>query len=229
MSPAAGLLLVGQVMPIIQATVPRVVKPVGAEDAGELVQDTLTMAAQLVESLEARGKPIYPGSVAYYAIQHAKHGRRSYGAIRTDAMCPAAQLDENVRMAAMDEAITGEQGDEMTLHDLLPGRWEDPSQAAARELDWAELLEDCNERDVALLQTTINGESLSLLADQFGVSPARVTQLKRELGRQISLRWGPSALADVARSPAWVGSVNAARERQACRHERARGAWSCRR
>ena len=229
MSPAAGLLLVGQVMPIIQATIPRAVKPVGAEDYQELVQDTVAMAAQLVESLEVRGKPIYPGSVAYYAIQHAKHGRRSYGATRTDAMCPAAQLDDNVRMAAMDEDIGSDQGDELTLHDVLAGRAEDPSQAAARELDWAELLEDCNERDLALLQATGQGESLSALARKLGVSGARITQLKRELGRQISLRWGPTVLEDVARSPAWVGTVNAGRERQACRHERARGAWSCRR
>ena len=222
MSPAAGVLLVNQIMPIIQATVFRAVKPVGAEDAAELVQDTLAMAAQLVESCEARGKPIYPGSVAYYAIQHARHGRRSYGSTRTDAMCPAAQLDENVSMASMDECIQGgEGGDDLSLHDLLAGPYEDPAQKAAREIDWAELMEEFNERDLALLRTTINGDQLHALAQQFGVSAPRLTQLKREIGRQIRLRWGPGILEDVGRKPAWAGSVNASKERQACRHDRA--------
>jgi len=48
-----------------------------------------------------------------------------------------------------------------------------------------------------------------------------VSQLKAELGRQVKLRWGEQALADAMRTPAWSGSVNAAREHQACVHERA--------
>ncbi len=52
MTAEAGMLLVDKIMPIIAATVPRVAKPVGAEDARELVQDTLASAAQMVESAE---------------------------------------------------------------------------------------------------------------------------------------------------------------------------------
>ena len=133
MSPAAGMLLVDQIVPIIEGTVPRSVMPVGSEDAGELVQDTVAMAAGLVESCENRGKPIYPSSVAYYAIQHAKHGRRSYGATRTDALCPAAQLDEHVSLSSLDEPIPVEDEHDLTLHDLLAGPAEDPAQKAARE------------------------------------------------------------------------------------------------
>jgi hypothetical protein len=224
MSPAAGLLLVDEVVPIIQATVPRSVKRVGAEDFGELVQDTIVMAAQMIESCEARGKPIYPGSVAFYAIQHAKTGRRSYGATRTDALCAAVQLDENVTIASMDEPVAGEHEDEMTLHDMLAGPVEDVAQQAARELDWAALMENLSERDLAILRTTINGERLHVLAQQFGVSQPRLTQLKREIGRQIQLRWGPTVLEDIARHPAWCAAIHAKHERQACRYERAREA-----
>jgi len=77
MTAYAGELLVSQILPIITATVPQVARPVGAETFGELVQDTLAIAAQMVESCEVRGKQIIPNSVAYYAIQRAKHGRRS--------------------------------------------------------------------------------------------------------------------------------------------------------
>ena len=52
MTAEAGMLLVEEIMPIITTTVPRVAKPVGADDARELVQDTLASAAQMVESAE---------------------------------------------------------------------------------------------------------------------------------------------------------------------------------
>ena len=221
MSPAAGLVLVDEIMPIIEATVPRAVKQVGAEDCEELVQDTVTMAAQFVESCEARGKPIYPSSVAYYAIQHAKSGRRSYGATRTDALCPAAQLDGRSTVTSMDEPIPCDDDDELSLHDLLAAPEEDPAQQAGREMDWAELMESLSDREVAILKTTISGDKLDALASRFGISPPRITQLKRELGRQIKLRWGDGALADAIRPPRWNWSIRAGQERSACRHERA--------
>ena len=79
-----------QIAPILMAAVPRVVVPVGAEDADELVQDALVAACEAVHRLEKRGKQIIPRSVAYYTIQRLKTGRRSTGAGRTDVMPPAA-------------------------------------------------------------------------------------------------------------------------------------------
>ena len=224
MSPAAGLMLVQEIVPRIQAAVPRTVKPIGAEDFREIVADTIVLAANMVESCEVRGRPLYPSSIAYFAIQAVRHGRRSTSASRTDAMSPAAQLDGNATLDSMDESVEAEDGDALSLHELLAGPAEDPAQIAGRELDWAELMEDLTERDLALLRTTINGDRLDLLARQFGVTPARVTQLKRELGQQIQLRWGTTVLEDVTRAPAWAGSINASHERQACRHERSKQA-----
>ncbi len=225
MSPAAGLVLVDQIMPIITATVPHTVKPVGAEDHGEIIQDTLTMAAQMVESCEARGKAVIPNSVAYYAVQLAKTGRRSYGATRTDALCPAAQIDGNSTVASLDEAIPdqGEEGE--TLHDMLAGPVEDPAQAAGRKLDWNEIMADLSDRDMAILEATVNGDQLNRLAVRMGVSAPRLTQIKREIGRRIKGRWGDDALSDVTRMPLWACTINAGREQSLCQHLRAK-AWA---
>ena len=220
MSPAAGLMLVNEIVPRIQAALPRSVMPVGADDIGELIQDTVCSAAQMLDAAEQSGQPLHPSGVAYYAIQRTKAGRRSYGATRTDALCPAAQLDKRVSLASMDEPVPDQPDDSLTLHDLLAGGSEDPAQRAAREIDWAELMEECDERDLAILRTILSGDRMDRLAKQFGVSAPRITQLKRELGEQILMRWGASALEDVVRAPSWVGSINATRERQACRHER---------
>jgi len=50
MSPSAAEMLLTQILPILQVTVPRVVRPVGAEDSDELVQDAAAMAAQMVDT-----------------------------------------------------------------------------------------------------------------------------------------------------------------------------------
>ena len=105
MSPATARMLIEQVLPRIKSAVPNSVKRVGCEDVDELIQDTAAQAAYALESCENRGVPIYPASVAYYAVQRAKSGRRSYGATRTEAMCPACQLDGNSTLASMDEHL----------------------------------------------------------------------------------------------------------------------------
>ena len=56
MSPAAQELFMSQIAPILIAAVPRVVVPVGAEDADELVQDALVAACEAVHRLEKRGQ-----------------------------------------------------------------------------------------------------------------------------------------------------------------------------
>jgi hypothetical protein len=224
MSPYAGEILLNQIAPIIQAVVPRVARTVGAEDHAELVQDAVCSAAQMLDAAERSGKPLYPSSIAYYAVQRTKGGRRSYGATRADVLCPAAQLDEKVSVASMDEPVAGEHDDEMTLHDMLAGPVEDVAQQAARELDWSELMEVLDVRDLALIRATANGDRLRRLARRFGVSGARVTQLKRELGAEVKRRWGSDVLAAVMRTPAWASSINASRERRACRYARAQEA-----
>jgi hypothetical protein len=212
-----------EIMPIIMGTVPRVVRPVGAEDSGELVQDTLASAAQMLDSAERTGKRLHPSGIAYYAIQRTKSGRRSTSAFRTDAMCAGAQLDHKVTLDSMDAPLTDEvTGDEASsLHDLLAAQGEDPSQTAAREIDWADLLQRLDGREVDLLVLTAEGGKLNNLARKFGVSQARVCQLRRALGQRVREAWGPTALQDATQESTWArNNVRTARERAACRRQR---------
>lgn len=221
MSPAAGMMLTNEVLPILTATIPRVVRMIGSEDPEELVQDAVASAAQFVDSLERRGRAIYPQSVAYYSVQRAKSGRRSYSASRMDALSPAAQLDSTVALDHLDAEISQLTSDTTTLHDLLADTKEDPSQRAARELDWSALLASLGRRDRAIVRQTAEEASLGTMAGQFRVSPARVCQLRRELGSKVRALMGAEVLADAARVPAWQSSLQVVREREACRWGRA--------
>ena len=99
-------MLIRQIVPLITAAIARgAVKPTGSEDQEELVAEGIALAARSLDSAEQRGKIIFPNSLAYYAVQALKSGRRSGSAGRTDAMSPAVQLDGAVGLASMDEVI----------------------------------------------------------------------------------------------------------------------------
>ena len=79
MSPQAGFILQDQVVPRLRSAIPTVCHCVGSEDAQELIQDSIAMAAKMLHNTEATGKQVTPGNIAYYTIQHIKSGRRSTG------------------------------------------------------------------------------------------------------------------------------------------------------
>jgi hypothetical protein len=51
-------------------------------------------------------------------------------------------------------------------------------------------MEDKNARDIAILKMVAGQLTNTELSRRWGVSCARVSQLKVELGRQVKLRWG---------------------------------------
>ena len=64
MSPAAGDLLVEQIAPRLRSAIPKCVNMVGAEDAEELVQDAIAMAARMLHNVESAGKKVTAGNIA---------------------------------------------------------------------------------------------------------------------------------------------------------------------
>ena len=92
MTAQAGNMLVEEITPRLRTLVPKSVKPVGGEDAEELLQDAITIAAQMLHRVEVSGKTVTPGNIAYYVILHMRSGRRSQGSSRVDTMAVGTQL-----------------------------------------------------------------------------------------------------------------------------------------
>ena len=204
MSPATQQLFMQQIAPMLMAAVPRAVAPVGAEDADELVQDAIATACDAVDRLERRGKRIIPRSVAYYAIQRLKSGRRSTGSGRTDVMSPGCRLDGNCSLTSMDEPLrAGDDGGEPTLGDAIAGRGDDPSQLAARNADWAEFMAGLDGAQQYIVRATAEGESLDDQAARLRVSPSAACQRRHTIGRRARQFWGDSVLADAQTQPLW--------------------------
>ncbi len=212
-----------QIAPRLRAAVSHI-KPMGSEDAEELLQDGLALAAQMLHALEARGKTVTPGNVCYYVALLMKSGRRSQSANRTDVLSPGAMLDGRSLALSMEEALglCSETGETVSLGDLLAGTHEDPASAAARNLDWAEFLDGHDDRYTALVRCAVAGQPANSLKRKLKVSDSTLSACKRNLAADIREVMGADVLATVCRRPQWQADVEGEQERQRCRHERQR-------
>ena len=215
-------MLIREVQPLITAAISRgSVKFVGSEDRAEIAQDVLATAARMVDRAEAGKKPYTAGTVAYYALQAAKSGRRSTYGGRTDALSPAAALDGHAQVASMDEPVTAANDDEDgtgTLHDCLASYRDGPDEEAARIIDWDEAAETMSSRELTVLCDAGQGINPGQTATDLGVSRPRLTQLRRKIAERVATAWGtddPFTL--VTGAPAWQRHIDVARERRACR------------
>jgi predicted trehalose synthase len=223
MSPRSGWLLVNEILPRLRSAVPLVAHCVGAEDAQELVQDTTAMAARILHNAERRGKKITSGNAAYYAIQHCKSGRRSTGNSCVDVMASGTQINGKSRLESMEQVVASNEecgGEIWELHDVLASDQEDPATKAARKMDWSEFASALTEREVAVINCIIEGRSLRDAAKSFRVCDSTMQGDKRKLAVKIQEFFGPDILVQIRRKPNWKDSLDASRERLACREER---------
>ena len=224
MSPEAGMMLLRQIVPLIAAAVARgAVKPTGCEDREELQAEACALAAKALESAELRGKAVPASSVAFYAIESLKHGRRSGYAGQADVMSAAASLCGRVSLRSMDEAIGVDPDDphqEFTLHDAITSTDEDVDVTAARRLDWDMVLGRLDDRRQRVLTGIATGFGTGAIADELRVSAPRICQLRESLGEYITREWGDSGLQAVTTPSKWRAGLRAATERRAGRFER---------
>jgi hypothetical protein len=223
MSPHAGFVLLEEIAPRLKAVIPHI-KPVGAEDAEELLQDAMCVAAQMLHNLEQRGKQVTPGNVCYYVTLHMKSGRRSHSAGRTDVMSSGTALDGKSCVLSFEEpaGIDAETGEEIPLGDMLAGHGDDPSISASRLLDWNQFLDTHDDRYSDFVCDLAVGKNAMESAENRNESYFRVRQLKEKLADDLREYFGDDAIADSLRIPGWRGNINADHERAACRADRRR-------
>ncbi|MCE9610328.1 MAG: hypothetical protein K8R23_09060 [Chthoniobacter sp.] len=224
MSPSAGDLLVEHIAPRLRAVVPKVVRPVGAEDSEELVQDAIYTAARMLDSVERKGRTVTAGNIAYYAILHIKSGRRGNSCGRTDALAPTTQLDGCSSVLSMEEEVgwDPEMNEPITLGELLASEHEDPAMMAARDIDWDLFLATHDYRYGVIVAGLLEGKNFGESVIGCGEGFSRVYQLKAQLAEDLLAFMGTQAIADSMRIPAWRACIMADRERVACRHDRRR-------
>ncbi len=224
MTAQAGDLLVEQIAPRLRALVPKSVKPVGAEDAEELVQDAITIAAQMLHRVEQSGKKFTPGNIAYYAVLHMRSGRRRQGSSRIDTMAQGTQLDAKSTVLSFEEEVgyDPELDAPITLGELLASEHEDPAMEAARNIDWELFIRTHDYRYGIMIKGIAEGQSLKATAEASEHLYMSLYGLKEQMAADVREYLGDEALADSVQTPRWKASINRDREKTACRADRRR-------
>ena len=217
-------MLLDDIVPKLRATIPRVVHKIGCEDDEELIQDAIVMAAQILDSVERKGRKVTPGNVAYYAILHMKSGRRSHTAGRSDVMYSSTQLDQKACVLSMEEEVGFDEvlNEPITLGELLADEHEDPSLAGARNVDWNQFLDAHDPRYRQFVTDMLSGRNARHTAKTTGQKYAKMHPLKTRLAEELREYLGGEAIHDAVQAPRWKASVARDREKTACRADRRR-------
>ena len=212
------------IAPRLRVTVPKVVKPVGAEDEEELVQDAVVVAARMLDAVERNGKTVTPGNIAYYTILHMKSGRRSQCRSRADTMAQGTQLDSKSCVLSMEEEVgyDPELDEAITLGSLLASNHDDPAMAGGRNIDWEAFLGSHDYRYGLLVAGMIEGKHLNETAEAGGSGYSKPYQLKQKLANELREFMGEQAIEDSTRIPAWRSNLMVDREKAACQADRRR-------
>lgn len=190
------------------AVVGQVAVQFGGEDAEDLRQDAMLLALREVNRLADEGRTESPASIAFYAIQRIKSGRRSYGASSVDVYAAGTQLAGRARLESTGLA-TDDNGEvfEAQIVDLVASR-SDVATEAARRIDWEAFLVSLSPMERAFLVAVAQGARTTDLAAAAGVSLPAITKRKRALAARLRKEWGDEVLAMIGQPPVWV------RERQ---------------
>ena len=178
------------------------------------------MAAKLLDNAEKANKTVTPGNIAFYTILHMRSGRRSYGASTGDALGVGAQLNGKSRTTSFDEPVHEEEGEEFTVNDVFSLDDEDPGQKAARKMDWEAFLTGLTDREKSVVEGLLAGRTGSEIARMFGLDRSTIQYFKNRLAGKILEFMGPDILVEIRRMPGWKNSLNAMRERLACKNQR---------
>jgi len=147
------------------------------ESRNEMVAEVVANSFCAFVRLVSLGKAdvAYPTPLAQYAIQQVRVGRRVGNSLNsTDVMSRQARK-AGVSVERLDR-FDSDRGEWMEV--LVESRHCGPAQTAAARLDvgmWLSLLSD---RDRRIAEMLARGERTLDVAQQFGLSPGRVSQLR---------------------------------------------------
>lgn len=199
----------------IGSSIPRA----GGEDDSELLQDGLVIALGLLHSAQAKGKQVTVGNIAYYTIKNLRAGRRSTGFRKNDPLHPASQLN-GCRTYSLDEPVPAQDGEDLTLDDVLASPADDPAMEAGRRLDWQGLLHNLDDVAKGILRVLADGSELTRLVSPLKLSRSSLQTRKEKLAKLIRECLGEDILLQVQEHPGWRNGLEATREKLACRWAR---------
>lgn len=169
-----------ELLPAIRRQTRHASRRVPTHQRDELMAEVVANCFCAYRRLVARGRShlAYASPLVRYALRQIRAGRRVGGALNgQDVTSPYAQHRHGIAVAPFDAA------DARWREQTLLSKVADPAEIAAFRLDFAAWLASLSPRLRRMATTLASGETTSDAARQFGISPARVSQIRGELRR----------------------------------------------
>jgi RNA polymerase sigma factor (sigma-70 family) len=148
------------------------------EEREELVQEVIANAFRAFARLVERDKAdvAFATPLAQYAIRQVRGGRRVGARVSArDVLSPA---NRRLRVARLDCYDSTEAA---WREALVEDRQAGPAETAVARLDLAQWFRSLPVRKRRIAKALAAGETTAAAAKQFGLSPARISQLRQEL------------------------------------------------
>ena len=147
------------------------------EQVAETIANCFVAYVRLLE--RGLGNVIFASPLTAYAIKQVHAGRRVGSALNIkDISSTYCQQRKKVRMTRLDHYDVDEGG---WLEIVVEDRTATPADVAATRLDFAAWLQTLRRKERRVAELLSTGESTKVAARRFRISPARISQLRREL------------------------------------------------
>ncbi|HEY1600916.1 MAG TPA: hypothetical protein VGG64_15025 [Pirellulales bacterium] len=166
--------------------------PEASEDAvHEVVANVLAAFARLVEV--GKADVAHPGVLARYAVYQYRAGRRVGGRL---SMRDVTSLHvETRRRITVERLDRFDEADDEWHEILVEDKHAGPAETAAARIDVAAWFRSLGQKQRQIAQSLAEGETTGTVAQMFGFSAGRVSQLRRELAESWSKFQGQVAMA----------------------------------
>lgn len=155
-----------------------------AEKREEAIQETVAAACMHYQLAAAQGKlhAVRPGPLADFAVRHVRTGRHVGGKQNgaKDVLSPVCQKRHGVRVISVHANRSGVGKSDGWKQVAVESRKVPTPDLAAFRIDYAQWLRTLARRDRRVIAAFTGGESTSAVADRFGITPGRVSQLRRK-------------------------------------------------
>jgi hypothetical protein len=172
------------VLPEVQSRVGINFRYLGDEAKEEATQEAVASAFVAFRSLTRRGRlgSSTAGTLSSFAVKHVRSGRHVGGSQERarDVMSTAARRRQRVTVMSYNRP----EGDASPWPvSLIADRKASVPDLAAFRIDFKEWVGRMGERDRNVIAQLAEGEKTHVVAERFGLSPGRVSQLRRRYER----------------------------------------------
>jgi hypothetical protein len=158
-----------------------------AEQREEAIQEAIASACVSYQILASKGRlhDAHPGTLATFAVNFVRNGRHVGGKqdAAQDVMSSVGRRRHGVRLVHFDRQ-RGQGQTEGWKQLVVADRKHPVPDIAAFRIDFSQWLKTLMRRDRMIIGAMVAGEGTFAVADRFGLSAGRVSQLRRRYERE---------------------------------------------